>query len=264
MEPVKVQTRWRNGDDENGKRYWLEKGKQTQFGISIHRQSVTNCELYRNKNHNFNSAMGIDSIQPGKSILIDFPITMVLWRCWLGGRKSIRPVKNEWWGAGVVICLERGADLHMAQLMPRPLTVSCFRKIQIGFTFLLLVHLGSPGKTALKRVCVCVCVYCQLVYGQTNLEWRQFIVCHVSLSCQCPQFPHTRINEAWLPRLLQLAFSHLLQTAVTLLQLLVDLLHCRMLLSYVHLLLIGRVDSFLNESLQRVIHLYNVKQTNWV
>ena len=39
----------------------------------------------------------------------------VLWRCWLGGRKGIRPVKNfEWWGAGVVICLERGADLHMA------------------------------------------------------------------------------------------------------------------------------------------------------
>jgi len=38
----------------------------------------------------------------------------VLWRCWLGGRKDIRPVKTEWWGAGVVICLERGADLHMS------------------------------------------------------------------------------------------------------------------------------------------------------
>ena len=34
----------------------------------------------------------------------------VLWRCWLGGRKGIRPVKTEHWGAGVVICLERGAD----------------------------------------------------------------------------------------------------------------------------------------------------------
>jgi len=32
----------------------------------------------------------------------------------------------------MVICLERGADLHMAQLMPLPLTVSCFSKIQIG------------------------------------------------------------------------------------------------------------------------------------
>jgi len=38
----------------------------------------------------------------------------VLWRCQLGGRKDFRPVKTEWWGAGVVICLERGADLHMA------------------------------------------------------------------------------------------------------------------------------------------------------
>jgi len=26
--------------------------------------------------------------------------------------------KTEWWGAGVVVCLERGPDLHMAQLMP--------------------------------------------------------------------------------------------------------------------------------------------------
>jgi len=54
--------------------------------------------------------------------------------------------KTEWWGAGVVNCLERDADLHMAQLMPLPLTVSCFSKIQIGFAFLVLAHLGSPGK----------------------------------------------------------------------------------------------------------------------
>jgi len=62
----------------------------------------------------------------------------VLWRCWLGGRKGIRPVKNwvvGFWRAGVVICLEQCADLHMAQLIPPPLIVSCFSKIQIGFTF---------------------------------------------------------------------------------------------------------------------------------
>jgi len=47
--------------------------------------------------------------------------------------------------------------LHMAQLMPLPLTVSCFSKIQIGFTFLVPTHLGSPGKRAVKQVCVCVC-----------------------------------------------------------------------------------------------------------
>jgi len=55
----------------------------------------------------------------------------------------------------VVICLERGADLHTAQLMPLPPTVSCFSKIQIGFAFLVPAHLGSPGKRAVKRVYVC-------------------------------------------------------------------------------------------------------------
>jgi len=57
-------------------------------------------------------------------------------------------------GTGVVICLKRGADLHMAQLMSLPLTVSCFSKIQIGFTFLVPAHPGSPGQGAVKRVCV--------------------------------------------------------------------------------------------------------------
>ena len=56
----------------------------------------------------------------------------------------------------MVICLELGADLHMAQLMPLPLTVSFFTKIQIGFTFLVPAYPGSPGKRAIKRVCVCV------------------------------------------------------------------------------------------------------------
>ena len=56
----------------------------------------------------------------------------------------------------MAICLERGADLHIAQLMPLPLTVSCFSKIQIGFTFLVPAHPGSPGHRAVKRVCVTV------------------------------------------------------------------------------------------------------------
>jgi len=75
----------------------------------------------------------------------------------LGGRKGIRPVKTEWWGAGVVICLERGADLHMAQLMPLPLTVFCFSKIQIGFTFLVPAHrVGLVPEKGLLNGCVCV------------------------------------------------------------------------------------------------------------
>jgi len=48
---------------------------------------------------------------------------------------------------------------NTAQLMPLPLTVSCFTKIQIGFTFLVPAHLGSPGKRAVKRVCVCELQY---------------------------------------------------------------------------------------------------------
>ena len=66
-------------------------------------------------------------------------LSSVLWCCWLGSRKGCK--KTEWWGAGVFVCLERGADLHMAQLMPLPLTVSSFSKIQIGFTFLVPAHL---------------------------------------------------------------------------------------------------------------------------
>jgi len=54
----------------------------------------------------------------------------------------------------MVMCLEQGADLLMAQLMPLPLIVSCLSKIQIGFAFLVPAHPGSPGQRAIKRVCV--------------------------------------------------------------------------------------------------------------
>ena len=64
----------------------------------------------------------------------------------------------------MVVSLERGADLHMAPLMPLPLTVSCFSKIQIGLTFLVPAHPGSPGQRAIKCVCVCVCVCVLLIY----------------------------------------------------------------------------------------------------
>jgi len=78
-------------------------------------------------------------------------ITDVLWSVFsavmlLVGQQEGHPVckKTEWWGAGMVICLEQGADLHTARLMPLPLTVSCSSKIQIGFTFLVPAHPGSP------------------------------------------------------------------------------------------------------------------------
>jgi len=69
----------------------------------------------------------------------------------------------------MVICLELGADLHMAQRIPLPLTVSCFSKIQIGYTFLVPADPGSPGQRAVKRVCVCVSLQ-----RSTNSELQQF------------------------------------------------------------------------------------------
>ena len=74
----------------------------------------------------------------------------------LVGRQEGHPAckKTEWWGAGMVICLERGADLHMAaimaQLMPLLLTVSCSSKIQVGSTYLVPAYPGCPGKEAVK------------------------------------------------------------------------------------------------------------------
>ena len=82
----------------------------------------------------------------------------VLWRCWLGSRKGIRPVKNcvvgYWHGylSGARCRLAYGpADATATH-------VSCFSKIRTGFTFPVLAHPGSPGQRAIKRVCVCVCV----------------------------------------------------------------------------------------------------------
>ena len=71
----------------------------------------------------------------------------------------------------MVICLEQGADVHMAQLMPLSLTVSCFSKIQIGFTFMVPADLGSPGKRAIKWVCVCV------LYMYSNVKLYLLSLC---------------------------------------------------------------------------------------
>ena len=87
----------------------------------------------------------------------------------------------------MVICLERGADLHMAQLMPLPLTVSCFSKIQIGFTFLVLAHPGSPGQRAVKRVCVCCRMMdwqaCQLLVSMSLQQLQLYAFSDRRLFC---------------------------------------------------------------------------------
>ena len=82
----------------------------------------------------------------------------------------------QWWVAGMVICLERGADFHIAQLMPLPLTVSCFSKVQISFTFLVLAHPDSPGQIVVKRVCVCVW------FSELSLSFHS---CRDVINCTC-------------------------------------------------------------------------------
>jgi len=77
--------------------------------------------------------------------------------------------------------------LHMYQLMPLPLTVSCFSKIQIDFTFLVPAHPGSLGQRAIKRVCVCVraCV-CVLLVSVLQLlvcDWSVFCICSLLVGC---------------------------------------------------------------------------------
>ena len=86
----------------------------------------------------------------------------------------------------MVICLERGADLHMAQLMPLPLTVSCFSKIQIGFTFLYWLTWVVPDKGPLNE-CVCVlhsfiaflCVVLKICSKYSNSIYWSVITCSV-------------------------------------------------------------------------------------
>ena len=88
---------------------------------------------------------------------------------WAAGRASGLQ-KTEWRGAGVVICLQRGADLHMAQLTPLPLTVSCFSKIQIALPFWYRLI-----RTVLEKgpfnMCVCLKVYINFNF----IDLSQFI-----------------------------------------------------------------------------------------
>jgi len=86
----------------------------------------------------------------------------------------------------------------MAQLMPLPLTVSCFSKIQIGFTFLVPAHPGSPGQRAVK----CVCSYTLdalyivniIIFGEKNLYVSMFYLNSYSTACQCEANTQIKYN----------------------------------------------------------------------
>ena len=95
---------------------------------------------------------------------------LVLWCCWLGGRKGIRPVKKL--SGGVVICLEQGADLHMAQLMPLPLTVSVKSRLVLPFWYWLTWVVPDKGPLNMSvHVCCYSCQRCSYylqMYGAVS------------------------------------------------------------------------------------------------
>ena len=130
--------------------------------------------------------------QKGSCLLCSF-LFSVLWRCWLGGRKGIQSVKSEWWVAGMAICLKWGADLHIAQLMPLPLTVSCFSWIQIGFTFWYRLTWVVPDKGPLYG-----CMHFSYMdFSLNSLDVIQKdLLCRHSLRC-CWLLTVVGFNERW-------------------------------------------------------------------
>jgi len=131
----------------------------------------------------------------------------VLRRCWLGSRKGTWPVENCLVGCWRGYLSGASCRLHMAQLMPLPLTVSCFSKIQTGFTFLVPARPGSPGKRAVKRVCVCS-IHMQLhrnTAEHTNITLTEnFRLLKISLCCQ----PTAKLHVWHLLLCLQLTKNH--------------------------------------------------------
>jgi len=110
--------------------------------------------------------------------------------------------KNECWGASVVTCLGRGTDLHMAQLIPLPVTVPEIQ-IGLGFTFLVSAHLGSPGQNpeSHKMVVVVVhgallriglCVICTINYlvlvNRKGSNMDAIKLLHFSSNCHVAKF----------------------------------------------------------------------------
>jgi len=92
----------------------------------------------------------------------------------------VKNCKNEWWYAGVVTCLGQGADLHMAQLMPLPLTVSCSNKSRLVlpfwfFPFWYWLTRVVPDKIQKSHktivCCVCVSKLCLVFYHKQDAIW---------------------------------------------------------------------------------------------
>ena len=114
----------------------------------------------------------------------------VHWRCWLGSRKGIWPVKTEWWGAGVVICLEQGADLHMAQLKPLPLTcVGCLQVLSpryMPWSWAMQVFSFRWEQlcgAVFQRVCIANCILCVFAIIELIVTFIDAIIDCVPFGC---------------------------------------------------------------------------------
>jgi len=85
-----------------------------------------------------------------------FEMPSVLWHRWLDVRKSIWPVKIEWWGAGVIMCLQQSANdcIWSSWCHCHPI-ISCFIKIQIGLIFSVLAYQVVLEKRPLNRCLLC-------------------------------------------------------------------------------------------------------------
>jgi len=149
---------------------------------SVKTDIVTYVVLLRLFNSLFSRTTWVSWYQKGKTSLdlneardddvlgcigISWTLPSVLWHCWLGGRKSIRPVKTEWWGVGMVISLERGADLHMAQRMLLPLSLASV-KSRLVLLFWYRITWVAPEKGRLNGR-----VWHQLDHMQTICIWLQ-------------------------------------------------------------------------------------------
>jgi len=111
-------------------------------------------------------------------------VTMLCCCCWLGGRKGIWPVKTEWWGANVIICLGRGADLRMAHLMPLPLTISCSSKSRLVLPLWYRLTQVFPDKRPLNGCCCCCC--CCNYAGRTMQDfcWKSLTRGWLFICCE--------------------------------------------------------------------------------
>ena len=103
------------------------------------------------------------------------------WWWWLGGRKGIWPVKKERWGAGwseVQTCIwPSWCHCHSLSL------ASVKSTLVLPFWYRLTCHLDSPGKRAVKRVCVCVEPCMMTSQQDATCSWNLEACSYWSVAC---------------------------------------------------------------------------------